>query len=115
MAPAPCGGVAQAPAVQSIRPKQFTLRRGRPWGLPVTRDKCTEDAVFIYTTGGWVKGRENFIEMISRLHAPGGPFHDRHTRCHTLEELRFIRKDVAAVVKTLISSEQACPQPARKH
>jgi uncharacterized protein (TIGR02246 family) len=66
----------------------------------VTPDKCIDDAIFINTTGGWVKGRENFAEMISRLHAPGGPFHD-HTRRHVVEELRFIRPDVAlAIVKT---------------
>jgi uncharacterized protein (TIGR02246 family) len=66
----------------------------------VTPDKCIDDAIFINTSGGWVKGRETFAEMISRLHAPGGPFHD-HTRRHTVEELRFIRPDVAvAVVKT---------------
>ncbi len=66
----------------------------------LTRDKCIDDAIFINTTGGWIKGRENFAEMISRLHAPGGLFHD-HTRRHMVEELRFIREDVAlAVVKT---------------
>jgi len=66
----------------------------------VAADKCIEDAVFINTSGGWVKVRENFAEMISRLHAPGGPFHE-HTRRHAVEELRFIRPDVAmAVVKT---------------
>jgi hypothetical protein len=31
----------------------------------VTPDKCIDDAVFINTTGGWVKGRENFAGMIS--------------------------------------------------
>jgi uncharacterized protein (TIGR02246 family) len=66
----------------------------------VTRERCIDDAIFINTTGGWVQGRENFAEMISRLHAPGGPFQD-HTRRHIVEELRFIRQDVAlAVVKT---------------
>lgn len=66
----------------------------------VTPEKCIDDAIFINTTGGWLKGRSNFAEMISRLHAPGGPFHD-HTRRHVVEELRFIRPDVAlAVVKT---------------
>jgi len=66
----------------------------------VTPDRCIDDAMFINTTGGWVKGRETFAEMITRLHAPGGPFHD-HTRRHLIEELRFIRPDVAlAVVKT---------------
>ncbi len=66
----------------------------------VTPDRCIDDAIFINTSGGWVKGRENFAEMISRLHGPGGPFHD-HTRRHEVEELRFIRPDVAlAVVKT---------------
>jgi len=68
--------------------------------LAVTADKCIDDAIFINTSGGWVKGRENFAEMIARLHAPGGPFQD-HTRRHAVEELRFIRPDVAvAVVKT---------------
>jgi len=66
----------------------------------LTHDNCADDAIFINTTGGWVKGRESFAEMITRLHAPGGPFHD-HTRRHMVEELRFIRPDVAiAVVKT---------------
>jgi uncharacterized protein (TIGR02246 family) len=66
----------------------------------VTRDKCIDDAIFINTTGGWVKGRESFARMMTQLHAPGGPFHD-HTRRHVVEELRFIRPDVAlAVVKT---------------
>jgi ketosteroid isomerase-like protein len=66
----------------------------------LTPDKCMDEAVFINTTGGWVMGRENFRELITRLHAPGGPFHD-HTRRHAIEELRLIRPDVAfAVVKT---------------
>ena len=38
--------------------------------------------------------------MIAPLHAPGRPFHD-HTRRHEVEELRFVRPDVAiAVVRT---------------
>jgi uncharacterized protein (TIGR02246 family) len=66
----------------------------------VTRDQVIDDAIFINTTGGWVKGRETFAEMITKLHAPGGIFHD-HTRRHMVEELRFVRPDVAiAVVKT---------------
>jgi len=75
----------------------------------VTRDKCIDNALFINTTGGWVKGRENFAEMISRLHGPGGPFHD-HTRRHEVEELRFIRPDVAlAVVKTFDIKQAGVP------
>ena len=63
-------------------------------------DRCVDDALFINTTGGWVKGRENFAKMIAPLHAPGGPFHD-HTRRHEVEELRFVRPDVAiAAVRT---------------
>lgn len=66
----------------------------------VAPDRCIEDAIFINTTGGWVKGREKFARMIAPLHAPGGPFHD-HTRRHEVEELRFVRPDVAfAVVRT---------------
>ena len=75
----------------------------------VTSDKCTDNAVFINTTGGWLKGRENFAVMISRLHGPGGPFHE-HTRRHTVEELRFIRPDVAlAVVKTFDIQRAGAP------
>lgn len=66
----------------------------------LTPDKCMDDAVFINTTGGWVQGRVKFMELITRLHARGGPFHD-HTRRHAVEELHFIRPDVVfAVVKT---------------
>jgi hypothetical protein len=40
------------------------------------------------------------VDLLTPLHAPGGRFHD-HTRRHAVEELRFIRPDVAiAVVKT---------------
>jgi len=90
---------------------EATIRAGLAYGFEtswnshqpaaaVTRDRCHDDTIFINTTGGWVKGCENFAQMITRLHAPGGPFHD-HTRRHVVEELRFIRPDVAfAVVKT---------------
>jgi uncharacterized protein (TIGR02246 family) len=68
--------------------------------LAATADKCAHDAIFINTTGGWLIGCEKWAELITRLHAPGGPFHD-HTRRHAVEELRFIRPDVVvAVVKT---------------
>lgn len=68
--------------------------------LAVTPDRCADDAIFLNTTGGWVVGCKTFSDMISRLHAAGGPFHD-HTRRHEVEDLRFIRPDVAlAVVKT---------------
>jgi hypothetical protein len=81
----------------------------------LTSDKCMDDAVFINTTGGWVQGREKFMELITRLHGPGGPFHD-HTRRHAVEELHFIRPDVAfAVVKTFdIKRGAACRPRARR-
>jgi uncharacterized protein (TIGR02246 family) len=88
-------------AIRSLLEEGFevTWNNHQP-AAAVTREKSIDDAIFINTSGGWVKGRENFAEMITRLHAPGGPFHD-HTRRHIVEELRFIRQDVAlAVVKT---------------
>jgi hypothetical protein len=72
----------------------------------LTRDKCADDAIFINTTGGWVKGCETVAEMLSRLHAPGGPFHEQ-TRRHTIEELRFIRPDVAIAVVKIFDIRQA--------
>ena len=68
--------------------------------MAVTPDKCVDDAIFINTTGGWIKGCRALVDLLTPLHAPGGPFHD-HTRRHAVEDLRFIRPDVAiAVVKT---------------
>ena len=79
----------------------------------VAPDKCIDDAIFINTTGGWVKGREKFAKMIAPLHAPGGPFHD-HTRRHEVEELRFVRPDVAiAVVKTFDIRRAGVPTARR--
>jgi hypothetical protein len=66
----------------------------------VTPDRCADPAIFINTTGGWVKGCQTVADLVTPLHAPGGPFHD-HTRQHLVEELHLIRPDVAiAVVKT---------------
>jgi hypothetical protein len=63
-------------------------------------DKCADGAIFINTTGGWIKGCRTLVDLLTPLHAPGGRFRD-HTRRHTVEELRFLRPDVAiAVVKT---------------
>ena len=65
-----------------------------------TPEKCAVGAIFINTTGGWLKGCEAWTRLITPLHAPGGPFHD-HTRRHEVEDLQFIRPDVAiAVVRT---------------
>lgn len=65
-----------------------------------TPDRCADDAIFINTTGGWLKGCQAWRDLITRLHAPGGQFHD-HTRRHEIEELQFIRPDVVlAVIKT---------------
>lgn len=75
----------------------------------VSPDRCIDNAIFINTTGGWLVGRGKYAEMISRLHAPGGPFHE-HTRRHEVEELRFIRPDVAlAVVKTFDIRQAGVP------
>ncbi|HTV54042.1 MAG TPA: hypothetical protein VMI06_03925 [Terriglobia bacterium] len=97
----PSGGDADESAIRSVIAFGFerSWNDHRPADA-LTPDKCVDDAVFINTTGGWVQGRESFLELITRLHAPGGPFHD-HTRRHVVEELRFIRPDVVfAVVKT---------------
>jgi uncharacterized protein (TIGR02246 family) len=86
-------------AIRSLLAEGYETRWNNHHPAP-TADTCVDDAIFINITGGWVKGRENFAEMITRLHAPGGIFHE-HTRRHMVEELRLIRRDVAiAVVKT---------------
>jgi hypothetical protein len=65
-----------------------------------TRDKCSDGAIFINTTGAWLKDCDNWAQLITPLHAAGGPFADYAWR-HTVEELQFVRADVAiAVVRT---------------
>jgi len=81
--------------------------------MAATPDNCVDDAVFINTSGGWVKGRRAFVDLLTPLHATGGPFHD-HTRRHVVEDLRFIRPDVAiAVVKTFDIRIAGVPTPGR--
>jgi uncharacterized protein (TIGR02246 family) len=55
------------------------------------------DADYINLNGGWIKGREAFVAVMSQLQA--GPFHDiqRHT---VVEKIRFLRPDVAIVITT---------------
>lgn len=72
----------------------------------VTPDKVIDDAIFINVYGGWVKGRETFKNVISRLHAPGGSAHE-NTRRQQIEELRFIRPDVALAVVKYFDIRQA--------
>jgi uncharacterized protein (TIGR02246 family) len=80
----------------------------------VTPDKCADDAVFINTTGGWVTGCRVVADLLTPLHAPGGRFHD-HTRRHVVEDLRFVRPDVAiAVVRTTDIRIAGVPTPGRE-
>ena len=80
----------------------------------VTPDKCADPAIFINTTGGWVKGCRALADLLTLRHAPGGPSHE-HTRRHAVEDLRFIRPDVAiAVVKTFDIRIAGVPTPGRE-
>ena len=77
-------------------------------------DRCVDDAVFINVTGGWVKGCQELVKLLTPLHAPGGQFHEL-TRRHRLEDLRFIRPDVAiGVVKTFDTKIAGVLQPGRE-
>lgn len=80
----------------------------------LTPEKCADGAIFINTSGGWVKGCRALADLLATLHAPGGLFHD-HTRRHAVEELRFIRQDVAiAVVKTFDIRRAGVPAPGEE-
>ena len=79
-----------------------------------TPDKCVDDAVFINVTGGWLKGCGAWAALLTPMHAPGGRVHE-HTRRHLVEDLRFIRPDVAiAVVKTFDIRIAGVPTPGRE-
>jgi uncharacterized protein (TIGR02246 family) len=60
---------------------------------------ATADADFVNVYGGWAKGQESFVPIMTRLQA--GPFHD--VRRHTIvEKIRFVRPDVAVVIATIV-------------
>ncbi len=92
---------AQNPADdQAIR--QFFADADSAWNhhdaQQLTNPKTTvADGDFVNVYGGWTKGREAFVAIMSRLQA--GPFHDiqRHT---VVEKIRFVRPDVAVVITT---------------
>jgi uncharacterized protein (TIGR02246 family) len=60
---------------------------------------ATGDADFVNIYGGWAKGLESFVAIMTKLQA--GPFHEiqRHT---IVEKIRFIRPDVAVVITTIV-------------
>jgi len=85
---------------QAIR--QFFADADTAWNhhdaRQLTNPKTTvADGDFVNVYGGWTKGREAFVAIMSRLQA--GPFHDiqRHT---VVEKIRFVRSDVAVVITT---------------
>jgi uncharacterized protein (TIGR02246 family) len=60
---------------------------------------ATADADFVNVYGGWAKGLESFVGIMTKLQA--GPFHDVH-RQTIVEKIRFIRPDVAVVITTIV-------------
>ena len=59
----------------------------------------TADADFVNVYGGWAKGVEPFVAIMTKLQA--GPFHDVH-RQTIVEKIRFVRPDVAVVITTIV-------------
>jgi uncharacterized protein (TIGR02246 family) len=59
----------------------------------------TADADFVNIYGGWAKGLEPFVAIMSKLQA--GPFHDVH-RQTIVEKIRLVRPDVAVVITTIV-------------
>ena len=64
------------------------------------------DADYINLTGGWTKGREAFVAVMSKLQA--APFHDI-TRRTIVEKIRFVRPDVAVVITTNVDRRDDGP------
>ncbi len=60
---------------------------------------ATADADFVNVYGGWAKGVESFVAIMTKLQA--GPFHDVH-RQTIVEKIRFVRPDVAVVITTIV-------------
>ena len=60
---------------------------------------ATADADFVNVYGGWAKGVEPFVAIMTKLQA--GPFHDVH-RQTIVEKIRFVRPDVAVVITTIV-------------
>jgi uncharacterized protein (TIGR02246 family) len=59
-------------------------------------DSLTEDAVVITVNGSWSNSREEFRDLMRRLHGSGGPFRDS-TRKTPEKHVRMLGPDAAVL------------------
>ena len=54
----------------------------------------SDDAQFVTVNGAWTKTRADYLELMTRLHGPSGPFRTS-TRETPIMHVRFLTPDVA--------------------
>ena len=59
----------------------------------------SDDAQFVTVNGAWTKTRADYLELMTRLHGPSGPFRTS-TRETPIMHVRFLTPDVARCTRS---------------
>jgi len=77
--------------------REIELRFNDAWGRHDADgmvESLTNDAQFVTVNGAWTKTRADYLELMTRLHGPNGPFR-KSTRETPIMHVRFLAPDVA--------------------
>ena len=79
--------------------RDIELQFNEAWGRHNADDmvaSLSDDAQFVTVNGAWTKSRADYLELMTRLHGPNGPFR-KSTRETPIMHIRFLAPDVAMV------------------
>ena len=77
--------------------REIELQFNEAWGRHSADDmvaSLSDDAQFVTVNGAWTKTRADYLELMTRLHGPNGPFR-KSTREPPLMHMRLLAPHVA--------------------
>jgi uncharacterized protein (TIGR02246 family) len=77
--------------------REIELQFNEAWGRHDANGmvaSLSDDAQFVTVNGAWTKSRADYLELMTRLHGPNGPFRTS-TRETPIMHIRFLAPDVA--------------------
>jgi uncharacterized protein (TIGR02246 family) len=77
--------------------REIELQFNEAWGRHIAEDmvaSLSDDAQFVTVNGAWTKTRADYLDLMTRLHGPNGPFR-ASTRETPIMHIRFLAPDVA--------------------
>ena len=77
--------------------REIELQFNEAWGRHIAEDmvaSLSDDAQFVTVNGAWTKSRADYLDLMTRLHGPNGPFR-ASIRETPIMHIRFLARDVA--------------------